>query len=63
MFSAIVLIDQITKAVNNYSVGFLDPCSTVRGDPQFTVLWSQHRRQSAAVAARECSYLDPARRL
>ena len=63
MFSAIVLIDQITKAVNNYSVGFLDPRSTVRGDPQFTVLWPQHRCQSAAVAARERGYLDAACRL
>ena len=63
MFSAIVLVDQITKAVNNYSVGFLDPRSTVRGDPQFTVLWAQHRCQSAAVAARERGYLDATCRL
>ena len=63
MFSAIVLVDQITKAVNDYSVGFLDPRSTVRGDPQFAVLWSQHRRQSAATTTRECGYLDAARRL
>ena len=60
MFPAIMLIDQITKAVNNYSVGLLDPRGIVRRNAQFTVFPPEHGRQSATVAARQCRYRDPA---